>query len=244
MEQSGVDSIERRIARAAELRGVYPFASEVLDFYIRIARFQKGVRDEFDRLADRMPELLSVVERSGPAPLAAASAEVRERGRSYWSAMLTDFQSTRDGPGAVETFLAKALLQPYAERLDAPAGVYRGRVCPRCGSNPVVGVLRPEGHGAKRTLLCSLCSLEWQFPRIECPACGEQSAEGLAIFTTEQFEAVRVEACEKCRVYLNCVDLSRNGLAVPQVDELALIPLDLWARDRGYVKLQANLFGL
>jgi len=30
-------------------------------------------------------------------------------------------------------------------------------------------------------------------------------------------------------------------LADPVVDEIASIPLDLWARERGYAKLQANL---
>ncbi|MSV27268.1 MAG: formate dehydrogenase accessory protein FdhE [Bryobacterales bacterium] len=235
--------IGRRIERASELLAVHAFAREVLEFYIRIAQFQSTVREDFDHLADRMPELLSVVESFGPAPLAVAVAEVRARGNAHWRSILTAAGTP------AETFLANALLQPYMERLDwvgqavSPAGS-SARLCPRCGSRPGVGVLRPEGHGAKRTLLCSLCSLEWQFPRIECPACGEQSAKGLAIYTAEQFEAVRVEACEKCRIYLTCVDLTRNALAVPQVDELAMIPLDLWAREQGYVKLQTNLFGL
>jgi FdhE protein len=40
------------------------------------------------------------------------------------------------------------------------------------------------------------------------------------------------------------VDLTKNGLAVPEVDELASIALDLWASEHGYTKLQTNLFGL
>jgi formate dehydrogenase maturation protein FdhE len=38
--------------------------------------------------------------------------------------------------------------------------------------------------------------------------------------------------------------LSRNALAVPIVDEMASIPLDLWAQERGYRKLEVNLLGL
>jgi formate dehydrogenase maturation protein FdhE len=37
------------------------------------------------------------------------------------------------------------------------------------------------------------------------------------------------------------VDLTRNGLADPVVDEIASIPLDLWAQEHGYAKLQVNL---
>jgi transposase len=34
------------------------------------------------------------------------------------------------------------------------------------------------------------------------------------------------------------------GLAVPVVDELAALPLDLWARENGYQKLQMNAVGM
>jgi FdhE protein len=55
---------------------------------------------------------------------------------------------------------------------------------------------------------------------------------------------VRVEACESCRCYLKSVDLTVNGLAVPVVDELATVALNLWAEESGYVKLETNLLGL
>ena len=37
------------------------------------------------------------------------------------------------------------------------------------------------------------------------------------------------------------IDLTKNGLAIPCVDELACVPLDLWAEEAGYEKLQRNL---
>jgi formate dehydrogenase maturation protein FdhE len=40
------------------------------------------------------------------------------------------------------------------------------------------------------------------------------------------------------------VDLTKNGLAVPVVDELATIPMNLWAHEHGYVKLRTNLLGI
>jgi formate dehydrogenase maturation protein FdhE len=53
-----------------------------------------------------------------------------------------------------------------------------------------------------------------------------------------------VEACDSCHSYLKTVDLTKDGHAVPVVDELATIPLDLWAADHGYQKLRTNLLGL
>jgi hypothetical protein len=48
---------------------------------------------------------------------------------------------------------------------------------------------------------------------------------------------------DTCHTYLKSIDLTKTGLAVAVVDELATIPLDLWAREHGYEKLQINLLG-
>ncbi len=89
-----------------------------------------------------------------------------------------------------------------------------------------------------------MCSTEWPFGRILCPACGEENVEKLSVYTASQFPYVRVEACDTCRRYIKTVDLTKNGHAVPLVDELATIPLNLWAKEHGYTKLQVNLLGL
>jgi formate dehydrogenase maturation protein FdhE len=53
-----------------------------------------------------------------------------------------------------------------------------------------------------------------------------------------------VECCDACHTYSKSIDLSKNGLADPLVDELASVPLDLWAQERGYAKLRPNLLGM
>jgi FdhE protein len=55
---------------------------------------------------------------------------------------------------------------------------------------------------------------------------------------------IRVDACEQCKTYIKSIDLTRDGHAVPVVDELATVALNIWAEDRGYAKLESNLFGL
>jgi FdhE protein len=116
--------------------------------------------------------------------------------------------------------------------------------CPFCGWKPVAAVLRPEGEGGKRFLLCSHCFTEWEFRRLLCPNCGEENHQNLPVYTVEEYPHILIEACDTCRVYLKAIDLTRDGLAVPEVDELASIAVDLWAKEKGYTKLQANLFGL
>ena len=144
-----------------------------------------------------------------------------------------------------ERFFASAFLQPFAEFLADNAEVLAPQVrrptCPYCVSPPLVGVLRPEGEGAKRSLICSFCRTEWDYLRIACPACGECREEKLCVYTTPMFEAVRVEACDTCKAYIKTVDLARNGRAVPEVDELAAIPLTFWAEENGYQKATSNV---
>ena len=104
------------------------------------------------------------------------------------------------------------------------------------------GILRPEGDGAKRSLLCSFCSMEWEYRRIVCPSCGQEDVERLPIYTTGDFAHIRVEACDACKHFIKTIDLTKNGRAVPVVDELGSLPLTLWAEDKGYRRLQQNLF--
>jgi FdhE protein len=100
------------------------------------------------------------------------------------------------------------------------------------------------GDGGARSMICSFCLAEWEFRRIVCPGCGEENDKNLAVFTASEFDYIRVECCDVCKTYIKTVDLTKNGRAEPLVDELASAPLDLWAREHGYAKLQTNLMGI
>jgi FdhE protein len=54
---------------------------------------------------------------------------------------------------------------------------------------------------------------------------------------------MRIEACDSCRQYLLNIDLAADPAAVPVTDELAALPLDLYARERGFSKITPNLMG-
>jgi FdhE protein len=158
-------------------------------------------------------------------------------------------QKTRSDPGAV--FVVEALLQPSAElAMDGrPTPASSGESafparCPACRALPVLAMLREEGQGAKRTLLCSLCFTEWAYRRILCPHCGERQFDELPVYTAQQFEHVRIAACSRCQRYIKTIDLTQNGLAVPPADDIASVALDLWARAQGYVRIKANLLAL
>jgi len=178
---------------------------------------------------------------------------MRGKQSAEWQPILTRFwrpdsPAERSEINATESLICWMFLRPYAEYLadHAVQQPLHGTpsLCPVCESKPLVGVLRPEGDGARRSLVCSLCATEWNYRRIVCPDCGEEDVKKLAVYTAEQFKHVRVEACDTCRSYMKTVDLTKDGHAVPEVDELATIPLNLWAADRGYSKARTNLLGI
>jgi FdhE protein len=223
----------------------------------------KPLREELDLffLLPKFSGFLSLIQQIAPAPLAKSSAELARRGTGKWQQVMEEFwhaapaAEAEPAPGdndatearAQERLLAWIFLQPYAESLASKRGHLTGggtpSTCPMCGGNPIVGVLRPEGEGARKSLVCMLCAHEWGFRRIYCPSCGEEREPHLAFYSAPEIAHVRVDVCDTCKTYLKSIDLTKTGLAVPIVDELATIPLDLWAREHGYEKLQTNLLG-
>lgn len=185
-----------------------------------------------EQLAESIREYLR-----GPQPRLAASLQAYvERG------------GTDEGmEDSREELFARVLVGPYAELLaakrPAPSGSAGGNLCPQCAARPVAGVLRIEGEGGKRLLLCSFCGTEWDFRRIVCAYCGESREASLPVYVAEKFPQVRVEGCDTCRHCLRTVDLTKDGHAVPVVDDLAAIPLGLWADEYGYQRIRRNLLG-
>jgi formate dehydrogenase maturation protein FdhE len=227
----------------------------------------RPLRDELDLflLLPRFSAFLSIIERIAPVPLAQAAATLAQKGQAGWQLAIEDFWQgdpglsspvddaeyfpVNDSPPATHSdrSLVWLFLQPYAEYLadHREIAIVDGTpsTCPLCGSKPIVGVLRGEGNGAKKSLICMLCAHEWAFRRIYCPACGEEREPQMAFYSAPEISHVRVDVCDTCHTYLKSIDLTKMGLAVPIVDELATIPLDLWAREHGYEKLQINLLG-
>ena len=143
--------------------------------------------------------------------------------------------------------------------------------CPECGGPPQVSFFAPAQDdlaSGPRVLLCARCAATWTYARMTCAGCGETESAKLTILSEHGttsgergsvvrglpggaapvqhpavFPHMRIDACETCHRYLLNVDLAIDAAAVPVVDEMAAIPLDLVARERGYSKITTNLMG-
>jgi FdhE protein len=257
---------EKQIQRADELASRADGSKELLSFYAQLLRAQRNVYDalrshqdwlpsgELERdlplLTKTFPEFLKTIEAYGPTTLAAEARELlttdecvlAERLLSYWHSP-SDLQ-----------FFEKAFLQPYLRWVAAsgarPVGrdiLASERYCPFCGGSPQVSFLQNQettAESGNRDLICATCLSSWEFRRVVCANCGEERPAKLGYFHSPKFDHVRVEACDTCKHYIKAVDLTRVGFASPIVDEIDAAPLDLWAREHGYTKIELNLVGV
>ena len=260
------ESWDRLIQRAEHLAAKSEASKELLTFDAQLLRAQKEIyeslrsrkgwlptgilEEDLPVVRTMMPELLRVVEAHGPAALieearALLGADIDEIDEM----LLAQWRSPSD-----VQFFAKAFLQPYAHWLAESGGRPIDRVferheshCPFCGGHPQVSVLQTKevsSESGNRDLICATCLTAWPFRRVVCAHCGEERPAKLGYFHSPEYDHVRVEACDTCKHYIKGVDLTRLGLAVPLVDEVAAAPLDVWAHEHGYTKIELNLIGL
>ena len=257
----------RRVQRAEALSVPNTASSELVAFYAALLRAQSDVYNHLSGLSDwrpsgslerdlpalesQFPTVLTAVANSAAEPLANEARRLLEaRDASPDESLLALWRAPSD-----RDFFAKAIVQPYADWLAttgvAPVGRDLPRAdnrCPFCGGMPQLSVLRGGGaetlEGGGRALQCATCLTMWPYRRVLCAHCGEEDERRLGYFQSPAFDHVRVEACDTCKHYLKGIDLTRLGVAVPLVDEVASAPLDAWACEHGYVKIELNLVGL
>jgi len=263
-------TVDRTIAvrrrRAEELCTRHEFAEEVLALYVALLDVWEAVpeappdpNDVARWAADHvLPGVVEVTRAAGPPALAQA---VRDRPDPPLAGWLTGASLE-----PVDRYLARASLTPALEALGERAGdgcapAVCAETCPRCGGPPQLSYLAASGESlvsGPRNLLCARCSASWKCSRTVCPACGEREEAQLSVHAEHWhgpvsgrpdgngrpvFPHLRIAGCSTCGRYLIEIDLARDGRAVPEVDELAALPFDLYAAEHGLTKVIPNLMG-
>jgi formate dehydrogenase maturation protein FdhE len=217
-----------------------------------------------------LPQVVKATEAAGPEALAAAARDLVEAGGIEES--LAGWLAGGELP-PVERYLARASLYAPLVALDAEAGAACAdhpsprddKRCPCCGGAPQLSFRTDTEDrlvSGRRQLLCARCGQSWSYSSSFCPSCGETSGSRRTVYAERRdgpivgrdgdgpeatdapvFPHLRVNACTSCERYLIDVDLGRDIRAVPEVDELAALPLDLYAAEHDLYKITPNLMG-
>lgn len=259
--------------RAKALRERHDFAAEPLTLYIGLIEvweesWEAARADPPEDLASWaaqrvLPQVVAVTAKSGPAQLRDVINETFSGPPSV--ALLAAWLGGEELV-PVERYLARATLRGPLATVDtgiacaadpAPRG---DRRCPRCGGPPQLSIRSDTGDrlvSGHRKLQCSRCVASWSFSGSTCAYCGETEGARRTVYAERGEEPqvgraenghatlphIRVEACAGCRRYLIDIDLGRDPRAVPEVDELTALPLDLHATEQGFSKITPNLMG-
>lgn len=223
-----------RIARARRLARERPAAQQALEFCASLTALQQSLATCHPDAPSALPDFVDWLASHAPSPLA-EHAKGLASSTGAWPRVLHAYLAmpARDAADPRDMFVVEALLQAFP--IDP---------CPQCGGPPVVSTLREAGHGSRRSTVCGLCLAESPASRLGCVACGESRVEALPVYRADDTDPARVDACDSCGVYLKTVDFTRDGSAEPIADDLASLPLDLWAREQGYRRLRPNLLHL
>jgi FdhE protein len=248
---------ERR-ERAVLLAERHPHAAELLQLYAALCTGWAEVAEEIREarpggdliagfaLEHVLPKVVEATLVAGPETLRSAVLAAYQKARV--GSIVQRWLDGDELPPA-ERYLARASASPVLETAGAASSRTSSdpRRCPHCGGLPQLAYFGISGEAlvtAPRSLLCSRCGQSWTYPRMVCAGCGSEDTSRLPIFNDAgRFPSLRVDACEVCSTYLVTVDLPKDPHALPVVDELAALPLDLYARDRGFTKITPNLMG-
>ncbi len=268
--KTATDLWQGRRDRAETLIGRYDFAAQLLGFYSKLTLAQEQIwqrshAEQPDPLAlaqwvttnEGLALVSNVARNNGPALLAESVAAFEQASSTIQQEALHAYLVDIPMPEvegcsrAAALFVARATLGPALEALDLEAKVTTAltgeeRRCPWCWALPQCKTLAESGqYTSSCQLVCSRCARSWEFARRKCASCGEERLNQLAIFeASEVLPHLRVDGCRTCNTYLVTVDQRKDGKALPLVDELCALPLDLWAAEQGFSKAHPNLLGV
>ena len=257
-ERTNVFADRRR--RADELMRAYPYAAEPLRLYRAMLEPQEAVFDNARETRPSAADLVTyVVSSSLPQVMGAVMTAGTELLRE--TVLLRFHDGDLEGivrawlagesEGDADTFLARTATTPVLEALPEIAATLKreddDRRCPVCGGLPQVSVFTDTGDAlvtGLRKLVCARCAAEWPYPRLVCVSCRAAGGAQQPILADEsKLPHLRLDTCDVCRAYIATVDIRREPAAVPLVDEIVALPLDMIAADRGYRKISRNVMG-
>lgn len=243
------------LERLKFLKSRYSEASELLDFHLHILEYQREV---YESLEGKEPNwrrgmkwfyrLLEVCTEHGTPQIYERVRDIKLMEKDTVGNMIDKFLKEKKAED-IDRFLFLAFLNPFYERISESMDIDRENwlktKCPVCGFKPNISYIadREEVEGG-RFLVCVLCGTDWLYNRNKCVNCGNEDDNSMDYYYSEENRAVQLQCCHECGHYIKVIDMRIDGLAVPKVDDLATLALDLWAKERGFVRFERNLFGL
>lgn len=113
--------------------------------------------------------------------------------------------------------------------------------CPLCSARPALATIV---EGPKRHLHCSFCGTAGNYRFIGCPNCDTSDASQLTTIESENEPGFRVVTCDACKTYVKVMESTMLQNMTLDLADLASLPLDIVAQEKGYTRLAPNPIAL
>lgn len=104
--------------------------------------------------------------------------------------------------------------------------------CPVCGSAPAMSHVGGEtsSQGRGRVLVCSQCGTTWEFQRVRCACCGNQTPQKLHFFNIEGDDMHRIATCDDCGGVMRSIFSDEDPMPVSyEVEDVVMTKLNALA---------------
>lgn len=113
--------------------------------------------------------------------------------------------------------------------------------CPLCSARSALASIT---EGPQRRLHCSYCGTIGPYLFMGCPNCETGDPSKLGTLVAEEEPGFRVASCDECRTYVKVVEASLLGEMTADLADMASLPLDIIAQEKGYLRKAPNPIGL
>ena len=113
--------------------------------------------------------------------------------------------------------------------------------CPLCSAQAALSSII---EGPKRLLHCSFCGTSGPYRFIGCPHCSSVDTKMLNTIVAEDEPGFRIATCDACHTYVKIVEHSVLAEMAFDLADMASIPLDIVAQDKGYARMAPNPISL
>lgn len=114
--------------------------------------------------------------------------------------------------------------------------------CPLCHAPPGMAIVDVVNNIEQRFLSCCFCGFRWPYSGTDCPNCRNNKPEKMSFFAGNSAceQGSKAVSCDECKRYIKTVFLKQrkdsrgfNDLDM-DIEDVATIPLDIIASERGY----------
>ncbi len=154
---------------------------------------------------------------------------------------IADIPCSNEELGALLFLLARPYFISLRQAYPLDGSQWEHGRCPLCSAQ---AALSSVVEGPVRRLHCSFCGTYGPFRFIGCPNCGNTDPERLNSIVSDDEPGYRLSTCESCHTYVKVIDGSVLEKMSLDLADMASLPLDIIAQEKGYARTAPNPISL